>query len=67
MEPRMTDENAALHCQIDALRGEIQAMRKENAELRNGIRQRDHWINDLRETIEALLRPSPVRVENATV
>jgi hypothetical protein len=34
-------------------------MRKENAELRNGIRQRDHWIKDLRETVEALLRPSP--------
>jgi predicted nuclease with TOPRIM domain len=64
MEPNLMNpteleqENATLERHNIALRGEIQAMRKENAELRNGIRQRDHWINDLRETVEALLKPS---------
>jgi phage shock protein A len=50
-------DNAALQHQIEALRAECQAMREENAELRNQIRQRDHWIKDLRETVDALMRP----------
>jgi predicted nucleic acid-binding Zn-ribbon protein len=59
MEPRMTPENAALQRQIDTLRTQTQMMREENAELRKQIVQRDHWIKDLRETVEALLRPAP--------
>jgi hypothetical protein len=43
----------------NALRAECQRMREENAELRQQIAQRDHWIKDLRETVAALLRPAP--------
>jgi peptidoglycan hydrolase CwlO-like protein len=59
--PSDNPEDAALQRQVETLRIECQFMREENAKLRQEIAQQKRWIRDLRETVEALLRPSPTR------
>ena len=41
---------------IEELKRQLQAMRAENAELREQLRWRDRWIREMREALDALRR-----------
>jgi hypothetical protein len=54
--PPAGTEEASL---VRELRKQLQEMHAENAELRQQIAWRDRWIKELRDTVDAFLRPKP--------